>query len=119
MSTSIPSSSLVNQLAASYQKLAQAQARVQESKAQVEQNRAQLERSQDRHDNDRKDYAQALQKSRTVQQSDTQYAIAVGSGTQQVPTDTSTQRVASAVSVGSPTVNTSGQTVGSLISVTA
>ena len=115
MSTSsISSSSLVNSLNASYQRLAQAQARVQETRAEVDQNRSQLERSQGRHEKSKDNYATALQDAQSGQKNELQRAVQYGSGVRQVPVPNF-----SVVETGNPTVNVSGQTVGSTISVTA
>jgi hypothetical protein len=114
MSTSISSSSLVTNLNASYQRLAQAQARVQETRAEVDQNRAQLQRSEVRYDKSKQNYSQELRHSNESNQEDVKYAAQTGTNTQQV-----TPPNLSAVNTGTPTVNASGQTVGSVISVTA
>lgn len=118
MNTSI-SNSLISSLNASYQKLAQAQARVQETRAEVEQNRAKLERSQERHETSKDNYSTALKDAQNGQRNELKRAVQYGSGVRQVPIpDFSIVDMASPT-VNAPTINTHGQTVGSIISVSA
>lgn len=114
MNPSISSNSLVNQLNASYQRLAQAQARVQETRTEVAQNRAALERSEDRHERSKDTYATALKDAQQGQQNELKRAVQYGSGIRQVPMPDF-----SVVELPKPTINSSGQKVGATISVTA
>lgn len=112
MNTSISSNSLVNQLNASYQRLAQAQARVQETRAEVDQNRAALERSQDRYERSKDNYTTALKDAQNGQKNELKRAVQYGSGIRQVPVPDF-----SVVETPKPTTNSSGQKVGSTINV--
>jgi hypothetical protein len=121
MVSTINRSALASDLSASYQRVNQAQAKVEESRRLVDTNRAELEKSNVRLDKDKDHYSAELQQSKSVEKNDLRYAVQKGSNTQQLDSSkTSTANTGGVQAFAfKPTVNTSGQTVGTTINTTA
>jgi hypothetical protein len=121
MVSSVNNSALVNSLNSSYQRLQQAQSRVEETRREVDQNRAALENSNDRLEKDKSNYASEMSRTKTLEKGDLKYAIQSSTGTQQIQSAKSATSATgtSNIYAQTPTVNTSGQTVGTTINTTA
>ncbi|MEY4592065.1 MAG: hypothetical protein RIR18_960 [Pseudomonadota bacterium] len=84
MVSSISRSALASDLSASYQRVNQAQGKVEESRRLVDTNRAELEKSNIRLDKDKGQYANELQRSKSVEQTDLRNAVQKSTSTEQL-----------------------------------